>query len=101
MGRRWPGEELAPDSGTKGESAEQHQYRSNTPDHPVRDYSRQELLGPDPAGECGQTGADPGRIGALGGKNCPIGGQLGPAIGAVLLWLWCVTRHGAAFRGIL
>jgi hypothetical protein len=33
----------------------------------------------------------PSRLGALGGEHRAVGGQLRPAIGAVLNWVWC--RH--------
>ena len=51
---------------------------------PLGDHTLQELLGTYTAGQRGEAGPDPGGVGTLGREHRAVGGQLGPAIGAVL-----------------
>ncbi len=88
---------LAPDRGSKAETAEQYQHRSGRAGQPGRDDLVEQSARTDSRGERGEAGPHPGGISPLGGEYGAIGGKLGAAIGAVGLLL---GARGQAARTI-
>jgi len=75
---------MPPDRRAITKHAEQHKNAAGDSDQPFWNDTCQQRISTDPARHGDKTGAHPGSIGPLGGKDSAVGSELSTSVGAAL-----------------